>query len=191
MVNGEILHQKLPQDLRLGPIWECTKVLNLYSSNKNSLLETGLLRMFMYAELHVSWLYYCWAPLTYFFHYALWLLRKMTVKSVRCGGRGVSHCSPTLHLHCWLAQRSCTVVSVCKCNYALCEVFWLWALWQCDMHLMLPVSGQDTKPKTYHVMMAPDKMVQNQSLPQLHGYRLLLYFGPGPTQNIRTLHDSR
>ena len=112
MVNGEILHQKLPQDLRLGPIWECTKVLNLYSSNKNSLLETGLLRMFMYAELHVSWLYYCWAPLTYFFHYALWLLRKMTVKSVRSGGRGVSHCSPTLHLHCWLAQRSCTVVYV-------------------------------------------------------------------------------
>ena len=54
MVNGEILHQKLPQELGLGPILECTKVLNLYSSNKNSLLETGLLRMFMYAELHVS-----------------------------------------------------------------------------------------------------------------------------------------
>ena len=98
----------------------------------------------------------------------------MTVKSVRCGGRGVSHCSPALHLHCWWAQRSCTVVSVCKCNYALCEVFWLWALWQCDMHLMLPVSGQDTKPRTYHVMMAPDRMVQNQSLPQLHGYRYIL-----------------
>ena len=83
------------------------------------------------------------------------LLRKMTVKSVRCGGRGVSHCSPALHLHCWWAQRSCTVVSVCKCNYALCEVFWLWALWQCDMHLMLLVWGQDTIPRTYHVMMAP------------------------------------
>ena len=121
----------------------------VYSSNKNILLETGLLRMFMYAELHVSWLHYCWAPLTYFFHYALWLLRKMTVKSVRCGGRGVSHCSPTLHLHCWWAQRSFTVVSVCKCNYALCEIFWPWALWQCDMHLMLPVSGQIPQTTRY------------------------------------------
>ena len=57
MVNGEILHEKLPQELRLEPILECTKVLTC--SNKNILLETGLLRMFMYAELHVSWLHYC------------------------------------------------------------------------------------------------------------------------------------
>ena len=163
----------------------------VYSSNKNILLETGLLRMFMYAELHVSWLHYCWAPLTYFFHYALWLLRKMTVKSVRCGGRGVSHCSPTLHLHCWWAQRSCTVVSVCKCNYALCEICWPWALWQCDMHLMLPVSSQDTKPRTYHVMMAPDRMVQNQQPVTSTVTWLSSYFWPGPPQNIRTVQDSR